>query len=396
MPREEQISVKLVKASDYESSLKQLYADARALSKAFGSIKVTDLSKVAKEEAKVATEKAKAAKAQAAAVKEQANAEKALDSVKKSKLQTEKLEQDVEAAKARTLKESANATTALIKQEKELENATKAKLQAQKAGQQVATEEARTAKENANALKAQAQAISATDKAQKQLNKTMSAGVGIANNMGRAMMNFAKQMIGFYGITQTLRAAFTEMKAMNDELVTYRKVTGATAQEMEAMRVNAYKAAKEYGESPSDFLASAATMARAGYGQNSAAMAELATKTQLVGDMTSEAASKFLIAVDAAYQYKGSIEQLTTVLDGINEVDNNYATSIEKISEGMTLVASLASSAHVPVEELTAALGTMTAVTQRSGTETARGLRQIFLNIMGDTKTEVEEGVTVA
>jgi TP901 family phage tail tape measure protein len=211
-----------------------------------------------------------------------------------------------------------------------------------------------------------------------------------------SILRAVRTVIGFTGIAQSMRSAFTEMKSMSDELVTYRKVTGATAQEMERIRTSAYETSKKYGQTPSDFLNQAATMARAGYGQNATAMAELATKTQLVGDMTADAASKFLIAVDAAYQLGGSVETLTHILDGANVIDNNYATTIEKISEGMTLTASLASSAHVPVEQLTAALGTMTAVTQRSGTETARGLRQIMLNIIGDTTTEIEEGVTVA
>ena len=227
------------------------------------------------------------------------------------------------------------------------------------------------------------------------LDKGISSVSTKAVQLSKSFVSGLKQLVGFTGVVQVLRSALREMKSMNDELVTYRKVTGASASDMEKMRAAAYKAAQNYGQSPSDFLAGAATMARAGYGAASGQMAELATKTQLVGDMTADAASKFLIAVDAAYHYQGSITQLTKVLDGINEVDNNYATSIEKISEGMTLVASLASSAHVPIEELTAALGTMTAVTQRSGTETARGLRQIFLNIMGDTTTEVEEGVKV-
>lgn len=352
MPREETIQIKIDKSAAVKS-ISELKKEAAELQKAFGSIKVASSVKAITDQAKASKEAANAAKAQASAVKELANSEKAL------------------------------------------ENATKAKLQAQQAAQRVATEEARTAKEQANALKAQANAIKAADQAQKQLNKTVSSGASFAKSMGSTLISYTKQIIGFAGVTNVLRSALREMKSMNDELVTYRKVTGASAAEMEKMRSAAYKAAQNYGQSPSDFLAGAATMARAGYGAASGQMAELATKTQLVGDMTADAASKFLIAVDAAYHYQGSITQLTKVLDGINEVDNNYATSIEKISEGMTLVASLASSAHVPIEELTAALGTMTAVTQRSGTETARGLRQIFLNIMGDTTTEVEEGVKV-
>ena len=98
--------------------------------------------------------------------------------------------------------------------------------------------------------------------------------------------------------------------------------------------------------------------------------------------------------MDAAYKYQGNIEKLTAVLDGANEIDNRYATSIQKVAEGLGKVAPIAAQAHVGVDELTAAIGTITAVTQRSGTEAATALRALFLNIIGDTKTEIDEGVT--
>ena len=205
--------------------------------------------------------------------------------------------------------------------------------------------------------------------------------------------NQLRMIIGFAGVAGALRSAFNEMKAMSDELITYQKVTGATAQQVAAVRASAYQSAGRYGQTPSDFLASVAVMARAGYGQQSDAMADLATKTQLVGDMTSEAASKFLIAVDAGYQLKGNIDELNSVLDKANIIDNNYATSLSKIADAMTLIAPLSASMNVSIEETMAAIGTMSAVTQREGTEVARAYRMIALNIAKDTETEVEEGV---
>lgn len=205
--------------------------------------------------------------------------------------------------------------------------------------------------------------------------------------------NQLKMIIGFAGVAGVLRSAFTEMKAMSDELITYQKVTGATAQQVASVRASAYQSAGRYGQTPSDFLASVAVMARAGYGEQSEAMADLATKTQLVGDMTSEAASKFLIAVDAGYRLKGNIESLSNVLDKANIIDNNYATSLSKVADAMTLIAPLSASMNVSIEETMAAIGTMSAVTQREGTEVARAYRMIALNIAKDTETEVEEGV---
>lgn len=190
------------------------------------------------------------------------------------------------------------------------------------------------------------------------------------------------------------RDAVSTMKAVDDEMVTVRKVTGFTAEQMENLRDRAYETASAYGEAADEYLNSVAAFARAGYGEQADALAELATKTKLVGDTNAETAQQFLLSVDATYQYKGNIEALTKVLDGANEIDNKYATSIEKLAEGLGTVAPVAAQAHVGIDELTAAIGTITAVTQRSGSEAARAFRALVLNIVGDTKTEIDEGVT--
>ena len=190
------------------------------------------------------------------------------------------------------------------------------------------------------------------------------------------------------------RDAISTMKAVDDEMVTVRKVTGFTAEQMENLRDLAYETASAYGEAADEYLNSVAAFARAGYGEQADALAELATKTKLVGDTSAETAQQFLLSVDAAYQYKGNIDALIKVLDGANEIDNKYATSIEKLAEGLGTVAPVAAQAHVGIDELTAAIGTITAVTQRSGSEAARAFRALVLNIVGDTKTEIDEGVT--
>lgn len=190
------------------------------------------------------------------------------------------------------------------------------------------------------------------------------------------------------------RDAISTMKAVDDEMVTVRKVTGFTAEQMEELRDRAYETASAYGEAADEYLNSVAAFARAGYGEQADALAELATKTKLVGDTNAETAQQFLLSVDAAYQYKGNIDALTHVLDGANEIDNKYATSLEKLAEGLGTVAPVAAQAHVGIDELTAAIGTITAVTQRSGSEAARAFRALVLNIVGDTKTEIDEGVT--
>ena len=224
---------------------------------------------------------------------------------------------------------------------------------------------------------------------------------GFADLMGDSFGRVAAKMAlwqvmgnAIAGLKRSFTEALATMKDVDDEMVTIRKVTGATTEELNRIEKQAYDTASAYGVAADEYLNSVANFSRAGYGEQASALAELATKTQIVGDTDAETAQQFLLSMDAAYKYQGSIEQLTKVLDGANEIDNNYATSIEKIAEGLGKVAPIAAQAHVGADELTAAIGTITAVTQRSGTEAATALRALFLNIIGDTKTEIDEGVT--
>ncbi|MEG2527152.1 MAG: phage tail tape measure protein, partial [Oscillospiraceae bacterium] len=228
------------------------------------------------------------------------------------------------------------------------------------------------------------QGVSAFEKtldAGKQTNNVVEkTGDSIGKLVGKvALWSAATTLI--YGPIRAFREALTELQAVDDELVEVRKVTNASAAELEVLSDKAFKVGSTYGVAASDYMKSVAEMSRAGYDELSASLAELSVKTQLVGDMDAKTANQFLLSVDAAYKYHGSVAELSKVLDGANEIDNNYATSIEKIAEGLGKVAPIASQAHVGVNELSAAIGTITAVTQRSGTEGSTALRALFLNI---------------
>lgn len=193
-------------------------------------------------------------------------------------------------------------------------------------------------------------------------------------------------------VRQAFSSALTEMKAVDTELITIQKVTNESAEGMKRYADDAYEVASRLGAGASEYLNAVAEFAKAGYGERAKELGELAITTAKVGDTTQQMANQFLLSVDAAYRYEGSIEKLTAVLDGANEIGNRFPTSVDKIAQGLGKVSPIAAQAHVGIDELTAAIGTITAVTQRSGTEAATALRALFLNIMGDTKTEIEDG----
>ena len=195
-------------------------------------------------------------------------------------------------------------------------------------------------------------------------------------------------------VTRAFREALAEMKNVDSALVVVRKVSDASSAELLALKERAYEVGAAYGVLASDYLNAAAEMTRAGYRDQAGDLAELATKLQLVGDVSQDVANQFLIATDKSYKMNGNYQKLSETIDKLNEIDNNFATSFEKVADGIGLLAPVAAQANVSFDEMAAAIGTVTAVTQRSGTEAARALRSLFINILKDTTTEIDDGVT--
>lgn len=192
-------------------------------------------------------------------------------------------------------------------------------------------------------------------------------------------------------LVKGLKDAVTEMKAVDAELINTAKATGATNEQMKTLEQGAYRLAEAYGHTASEVLTAETAFARAGYGDKIEQMAELNLLTQNAGDLSSETASSFLLAADAAFGYGGNVQKLTAMLDGMNEVSNRNATDMSKLAEGMTVAGSVFASAGESAQTFTALLGTVTAATQRSGDEVANGLRTILMNIR-QIKGEAEDG----
>ena len=192
-------------------------------------------------------------------------------------------------------------------------------------------------------------------------------------------------------ITQGIREAVTEMKDVDTQLTNISKVSGITGKALADMGERAYETASKYGVAADEFLSAVYTFQKAGLGESAEAMGELAVKTMLVGDTTADVASKFLISANAAWQMGGDMERLNQIVDEADYINNNYATDLGKLSEGLPRVAAVAAQAGMSAEETLAAIGTITAVTQESGTKSATALRALILNIEGQIGEFVDE-----
>ena len=215
------------------------------------------------------------------------------------------------------------------------------------------------------------------------------------NSFVNLLQNGLTAFMGYKVINQVYESisdAYSELKNVDSEMVNIRKVTGKSADEMERLEKSSYKISQNYGRSPSEYLASTAAFAKAGYNDKSDKLGELALLTENVGDVDNDLANQFLISSDAAWKLNGDIEQLSTILDGFNELSNMTATTVNDLAEGMTVSASVFAQAGLSAKDYSALVGTAQAKTQESGKVVARGMRTILMNIRQIKGTDLETG----
>ena len=189
-------------------------------------------------------------------------------------------------------------------------------------------------------------------------------------------------------IVSKLREATTELKEINDVLTEISKTSDLTTKQLEKLGDTSFDTASKYGKKASDYLTGVQEMYRAGF-DNAEEMAELSVLAQSAGDMEINSANDYLMATNAAYKYKGSVEELNKVLDSQNYITNNAAISMQDIADATTETASVASQYGVQISELSALIATATANTRESGSEVGTALKAILINLQDTTSAPV-------
>ena len=219
-------------------------------------------------------------------------------------------------------------------------------------------------------------------------------GYNVKQQFAQAAEAFSYYLSARYlvmGFITELQNAVTEIKEVDTYLTEISKANDKLSKsDLAGIGDRSFGTASRYGQKATDYLAGVQEMSRAGY-ENAEAMGELSVKAQGAGAMTADVANSFIVAADKAYKMNGSVEQLTKTMDGINYITNHNAVNMTELSEGFSIVGSTAASFGVEANQLTAALGTMAATTQQSGSEVARAFRAILLNIR--QVSDEEEGI---
>lgn len=231
------------------------------------------------------------------------------------------------------------------------------------------------------------------DEQTKTSTSTINFGNVFSKTWSRIVSTLSRRLINqaFTALRSNIQETLNTMKSVDTQLINIQKVSGKTSQEIAAIGERAYDTAAKYGVAVDDYLSAVYSFQKAGLGESAEDLAELATKTMLVGDTTSAVAEKFLISSNAAWELHGNIAELNKVIDEADYINNNYATTLDKIAAGLPIVASVAANAGMSYSETMAALGTIQSITQESGTKSATALRALILNIEKEAGTYLSE-----
>ena len=218
-------------------------------------------------------------------------------------------------------------------------------------------------------------------------------GASLKDQMKQAANSFTQWISvssAIMGAVYNTKQAVSELKDLDNILTEISKTSDLTTEQLKNLGDTAFDTASKYGKKASDYLTGVQEMYRAGF-DNAEQMAELSVLAQSAGDMDATLSNNYLMATNAAYKYKGSIEDLNNVLDSQNYITNNAAISMKDIADATTETASVAAEFGVQIDELSALIATATANTRESGSEVGTALKSILINLQDTTSKPVTD-----
>lgn len=187
-----------------------------------------------------------------------------------------------------------------------------------------------------------------------------------------------------------IKEAVSELKKLDRILTEIGQTSALTNRQLKELGDAAFDTASKYGKSAADYLNGVQEMYRAGF-DNAREMAELSLLAQAAGGMESTSANRYLTAADAAYDLKGSTEELNRILDSQNHIANNTSLSMQDMADATAEAAFAAAQYGVDIDELSALIAVAASETGESGSEVGAALKNILAALQDASNVSVVE-----
>ena len=222
------------------------------------------------------------------------------------------------------------------------------------------------------------------------------SGKSFTSELGRAFTQIS-EFVGVYGILQNLvyevpAKMMQAVKDVNAAQIELTKVSNAPTSELSAYWDEAAVSAKKYGSTISDVISNTADWQRLGYDfEASKKLSDATTLMQKVGDnMTQESASKGIISTLSGF--KMDADEVTKVIDVVNEIANTQPIDTAGIFEGLERSASSMNAANNSLEQTVALLSAANSVVQNPA-ELGTAFKTISMRLRGATTDLQEAGL---
>lgn len=192
-------------------------------------------------------------------------------------------------------------------------------------------------------------------------------GKTLFDQFGKAFKNVG-QVIGAHRIImmipQAVRSMVNEVRNVDKELTTIRKITGASDKEISNMFEAATDSAKAYGLAISDVIKAQADWVRLGFSTKEAReLADVTALFQQVGDnMTQESASSALITSMKGFGL--NVEDAMHIVDAFNNVADHMPIATDEMAEALSRSASSMHAAGNTMEQTMALITAANSVVQ--------------------------------
>lgn len=216
--------------------------------------------------------------------------------------------------------------------------------------------------------------------------------MGVIESFRQAMVKFPVWMGAttlFFGAVRSARLFMDTITEIDSKMITLSKVMGADT-DLSSVFKEANDAALQYGQTISGVLDVYAEFARQGErGADIGLFGDAALIAANVGEIDAKQAAEYLTSMAAQWETTGK-EALGQV-DSLNEISNNYATTVEKLAQGQAKAGATAKSMGLSFDETNAIIGMLTAKTKQSGDEIGNFLKAVLPKLyVGTGKTTIE------
>lgn len=232
------------------------------------------------------------------------------------------------------------------------------------------------------------QELQTIDAQQRGLGKLGKNLIDQFKEAGNSFTQWLSVTNGIMFLVEKSKQAVTELIDVDDILTEVSKTSDLAKNELIELGDAAYDTASKYGRAATDYLTGVQEMYRAGF-ENAAEMAELSLLAQAAGDMDATGANNYIMATNAAYDYKASVEDLNAVLDSQNYITNNAAINMQDMADATSEAASIAAQYGVEIDELSALISVAVSKTRETGSEVGTALKALFINLQDTTSKPI-------